>query len=82
MFCFANAASGRLTGVKLRPSHRLAKRSIVNQLAVQVNTSDYKRGASRGTRKGGGSGNECEVFQYICRKKKRIGMNDDILIFD
>ena len=45
MFCFANASSGRLASVKLLPSHRLAKRSIVNQLAVQVNTSDYKRGA-------------------------------------
>ena len=51
MFCFANASSGRLAVVKLRPSHRLAKRSIVNQLAVQVNTSDYKWGARRCAKK-------------------------------
>ena len=51
MFCFANAAIGRLTGVKLLPFRGFAKRSIVNQLAVQVNTSDYKRGASGCTKK-------------------------------
>ena len=45
MFCFANAAIGRLTGVKLLPFRGFAKPNSLNQSAIQENTSNYKWGA-------------------------------------
>ena len=45
MFCFANAAIGRLTGVKLLPFRGFAKLNSLNQSAIQGNTSNYKWGA-------------------------------------
>ena len=53
MFCFANAAIGRLTGVKLLPFRGFAKPNSLNQSAIQENTSNYKWGASGSTSFGG-----------------------------